>query len=153
MSKNRTYIIVLIGVLLIIFNISGCKKKNDPTPKEQKISSLAFTWKATQVSLDGYDVSSYFNGFTLTISSDYTYSTTGGNSPNPWPTSGVWSFTKNTDGSLNLDKVMRDDGLEILIQEINNTSLELSFTHDASMHQSGRTEGISGVYNFTFTNQ
>lgn len=154
--NNGMLIILVIPLMIILLSTSGCKKDDDPSPAEVQTTALSSTWvigSSGFVTLDGSDVTSYFSQFELDILADYSYSTIGGNKPNPWPASGKWSFLENSDGSLNLNKLVRDDGLEITIEELTSSTLRISFIHNESVHQSGRTDGVSGLYVFSLTNQ
>jgi len=129
---------------------------SDPPLNSWRPTKLSKTWVLntgnTGVSLDGVDVSSWFSQFSLTFNTDFTFTSSNNNSPNPWPTSGTWSFAKNADGSANLRQIVRGDGLVINIDTFSDTVLIFSFQFDDSTHSSGREEGVTGVYIFNLTN-
>lgn len=147
---------LLISALVSMLWFEACKDKNSPSPEAQQSGLLSKTWQVGSdglVTLDGNDVTSYFSSFQLTIVSDMSYTTTGGNSPSPWPVSGTWGFVQNTDGSINLNQIVRNDGLVVVIEELTETRLRLSFIHDELVHDNGRSEAVSGEYVFSLENQ
>lgn len=131
------YALIAAGLLL-----SGCKK-NDPNPQEEQIKALAGTWSLSSVVNDGSDVTTQYQQFTLTLTTDKTYSTTNGG--NPWPASGTFDFP---DGVVT-DRVIRDDNVTVTISEVSATLLVLSF--NVNSVGSGTAAGITGSFTFTLT--
>ena len=153
--KKLGYLLSSALLLSILFTI-GCKKDGgDETPEyELRLQEMATTWTATDVQLDGDNVTDGFSGFTLTVTNAYGYSASGATrSPQPWPASGTWDFDGAGTDNVNINKVIRDDGLEISIDAISESSLILSFNFVEGTHDSGRTEAVSGNWTFTFAAQ
>ena len=163
-GKQRIFYLLPFILLLII---SGCKKKKEPSPEsggltqaeKDQIALLSQTWtmssKQSMVTLDGQDISSQFPNFTLTVTSDFRHSTTGRSTTfSVWPASGTWEFAKNSDGTSDISRIIRSDGIEVSIDLVNSTSIILSFSYltaSASLDgsNSGRLEGIEGSYIFS----
>jgi len=81
------------------------------------------------VTLDGNDRSADWAGFTLTLG-DKSYTTSSSSAPEVWPASGTWEFGKNADNSVNVNVLVRDDGVEIQ-NSVTESSLTLQFTYTA----------------------
>ena len=138
--------ILLLATLPIT---QSCKDpgQGTPTAEEQQIEKLTKTWTVESVTFGGSeDRTTDWSGFTLTVTGNQGYSTTNAFSPGPWPASGTWSFA-TTGGTADINKVLRDDGLEIAIT-VSATSLTMTFTYDDTTHQGGRTEAVNGEYVF-----
>lgn len=143
-------LILLVSALISMFWFEACKDKAI-SPEAQQANLLSSTWyigNEGTVRINGNDVTSYFSDFQLTIISDKSYSTMGSNTPSPWPTAGTWEFVQNSDGNMILNKIIRNDGLVMVIEELTETSLTLSFVHDELVHESGRNESVTGEYLF-----
>jgi len=148
---------VLIIFLFTILTCLGCKDDDTPVvdPIQERIELLAKTWvpnTGSAVTVDGIDVSSEFNGFTLTFTESFGYLTTnvGPNFTDVWPASGTWSFAINSDGSSNINMIERD-GISITINSINASSLRISFVF-LTARASGNA-GIEGSYVFDLVSQ
>ena len=128
-------------VLLIVTTLAGCKKDEGVDLQEQRIDELSATWQVNNVINDATDVTDQFTGFTLTIEA-LTFTTQNGG--NAWPSSGNYSFASGT-----VDKIIRNDGVEVAIDEITDTSLVLSF--QVSSLPGGRAAGITGNFTFSLT--
>ena len=148
--KTYKIILTVIGLAFLLW-FQACKKNDEPSAEDIQLEMLSATWKVGSegsVLLDDSEVTEYFTDFSLTVNTDYTYVTTGAGTPNPWPSSGDWSFVQNSDGTLNLNKVVRDDGLLIAVELLTETKLKLSFFHDETIHFTGRSSSVSGEYVF-----
>jgi len=129
--------------------LAGCKGggNGDPSAEEEQLKKLTKTWTTESVTFGGNeDRTTDWSQFTLTVTGTKGYSTTGAFSPGPWPTSGTWDFAQNGD-VVNINKVIRDDGLEVAIT-VTETSLTMTFTYDEATHQGSRTEAVNGEYVF-----
>lgn len=145
--QNR-YIIYMALIAYLFIN-TGCNKSTvDPTPDPlqvqlEKLMNGNSSWgiKGGSVVKDGYDVTSQFSGFTLTLG-EFTY-TTQNSLASAWASSGTWQFSNNDP-----NKIMRKDGVLIDIT-LNNNQLILKF--NVSGLTGGRVTGINGYYTFTLT--
>lgn len=134
--------IVLIGIVTVI----GCKDDSDPTPSEleQQLDALmngGSNWVLGNdgVIKDGFDVTSQFAGFKLTIGNK-TYSTENGLSP-VWETSGTWDFQND-----NPNLVLRDGETSITLS-LSGGNLTMTFMAEGAT-TGGRTKSVSGEYQF-----
>jgi hypothetical protein len=134
----QAVITLLLVVTTLIFN--GCKKGDDPDPAVEKFKQLSGVWRLGTITNDGLDVTTQYIDFTLTINPDKTFVTTNGN--NPWPDSGTLEFTGN-----DLDRWLRNDGIEITIQNATTSSLVLSMTQSSIAN--GRESGVTGQFIFS----
>ena len=145
---NNKHIISLVLIGLIAFSF-GCEPKTvDPaksTDLELQLEALmnnntAWGLNGGTVVKDGFDVSSQFDGFALSIG-EFTY--TSQNSLNTaWPSAGSWEFIND-----NPNKILRSDGVEITVN-ITASKLVLSYTVS---NIGGKASGINGNYEFTLT--
>jgi hypothetical protein len=144
--KNRYIIHIAIASLLILS--VGCKKKTtDPDPEptllELQLKALqneGRAWGITggSVTKDGYDVSSQFNGFTLSFG-EFTYTTQNG-LVSAWPGSGTWKFSNKGP-----NKIERDDGI---VMGVNLTNNNLTLKYTVSGKSGGKVKGIEGEFTF-----
>ncbi|MTI40896.1 hypothetical protein [Fulvivirga lutimaris] len=142
--------ISIIGIGFIIW-FQSCKQNEDPSTQEILTNKISTSWTVGNngsVMLDDNDVTSYFSDFNLTIFSDNTFTTTGNISPSPWPLNGTWNYVKSSDGVVDLNKLVRDDGLIMTIELQNDSSLIISFMHDEAIHNTSRIQAITGEYVF-----
>lgn len=137
-SLSLAFFACIITALLY----SGCKKDN-PNPQEEQIKAMAGTWSLSSVTNDGSDVTTQYQQFTLTLTTDKTYSTTNGG--NPWPAAGTFDFPNETV----TDRVTRDDNVVITITEVTTSRLVLNFSINSV--GSGSAAGITGSFTFTLT--
>ena len=113
------------------------------------------TWSVTEVIFNGSeDRTSTWAGFTIThtttggVGGTHSYSSVNGVSGGPWPSGGSWEFGGTVDNP-NINKIIRDDSLEIAIT-VNDTELTMTFIFDNNIHQRGRIAAVNGEYTFTF---
>ena len=148
--ETKKYILY-ITLILIGLVVESCKKDEDPSPVDLRKNELSATWEVGidgSVILDNNNVTSYFSDFALTVNTDFSYSTVGLTTPNPWVLEGSWEFASDTDGNVDLNKIVRDDGLIVTIGNLSDYDLQLSFIHDASVHLTGRISNVTGQYTF-----
>ncbi|HNP17479.1 MAG TPA: hypothetical protein PKL31_03505 [Fulvivirga sp.] len=143
---------LVIGLCTVFILLNGCKSSDDPVaidPFAQQTTLLENNgkpWISSGGSIikDGYDVSSQFNGFKLSISGNQ-YSTVN-SLKDVWGTQGSWSYHDN-----NINVLERNDGVLLTIKLINN-ELTITFT-DPKGSSGGSLEGISGDYIFELVSE
>ena len=139
--------VVIINLLLIILALTSCGG-GDPTPTpvskqdEVKAKLTSPTWKMQSVTVDGADKTTLYKDLTLKFTASGFTSTNGGAI---WPASGTWTFT-NEEATA----IKRDDGLEVALQEVTDTSLKLAMTWSKTTLGPGRVESVSGKHVFSF---
>ncbi len=150
--KKIAYMISAV-VLILTTSLIACKDDDDPSALEIETNKITDNWvingDAAAVTLDDYDVSGSFEGFEVVIKSDKTFETIGSPDADLWPTSGTWTFLKNSDGSFNFTKVIRNDGIEMQVMTITATQLILKFQFEAPS-VNGKSDGVSAEYVFKF---
>ncbi len=136
---NTALLLMIISVLLI----QACKK-DDPIPETERVKDLlkANTWKIQSVTVNNTNQDELFTGLTLSFTEN-SYSTTNGGVV--WPSSGNWQFTDAT-----AMKIKRSDNMELIIEEISTTSLELSLTWVSGSIGQGKVESVAGKHIFKF---
>jgi hypothetical protein len=139
MKKMIQYIFVFLMLSIVMM---ACK--DDPTPEEQFLKRISAQWDAstTGVTLDDVAVNGAFSGFSLTLTDQSAFTTVNGNAP-VWPASG--SFTlKRTSTTVGFNLV-RNDGVEITIDQLTDTKMVLKFQYQG---KASRTVSVSGNYVF-----
>lgn len=139
------YILSIIAIVTV-FTLTNCDSgPDDPEPaiteEEKQLSRLAKTWIPGTVTYAGDVITEDFDGFTLNITKNKTYTvagTMGGFDYEPFKNAGTWDFK---DGDLNLMK--RNDGVEMTVLVTDDT-LELTFD---MAEENGRIAGL-GSYKF-----
>lgn len=138
-------------ILIISFSTyMGCKKKGtDPQPdpladRLEELVNNGSSWEASKVMKDGYDVTSQFDGFVLTIG-EFTYTTVNG-LESAWPVLGSWAFYENDPSTI-----LRDDNILIDVS-ISGETMILTFSI-SDLPSGGRLLGINGSYEFTLISQ
>lgn len=130
----------MIGLLLL--TLPSCK--DDPTEEEIFLGKVAAAWvpSTTGVELDNVPVNKVFSGFVLTVTDQAAFTTTNGNSP-IWAASGKFTLKKvTTTAGFNL---MREDGVEVFIDQMTDAKLVLRFQY---VGQPGRLGSVGGEYVF-----
>ena len=139
--------IVLAFTLIGIVSLTACGGGDTPAPvvdpTQEIIDALTKTWSVSSVTLDNTDVTTDWNGFTLTFDSSKGYSATALNAESilVWPASGSYSFPN----ANNTNQILRNDGVEITLSNVTETSATLSFQITG---RNGRTEGLIGQWVF-----
>lgn len=146
-----------IGLVVFTFllSVSGCKSDDSDSLSEEQIrlSELAGRWGPADdrfVTLDNEDVSSFYQNFSLVLDNKKNFSSSNGNSP-VWPASGTFEF-EMANGSPDLNRVIRNDGVAINIIELSGDVLRIEFFFDTSS-AGGRKMGVSGLYSFELSLQ
>jgi hypothetical protein len=133
-------LLMIAGVMLI----SSCEKKAEISVADVvKAKLTASTWNLKSVDVSGKDQTSVYKGLTLAFTATSFTTTNGGT---VWPVTGTWEF-KTPDATA----IVRDDKLEVTIQEVTETSLKLALTWSKNTFTSGRVEAVSGAHVFTFS--
>lgn len=139
--KNRnmksTLLKVVVSVLaLAAISFSGCNG-DEPTVQEKTEALLVSAeWNKPVVTVDGVVQSDLYSDFTIKFIKG-TYTSAGGGPL--WPTSGAWVFKDEAATTLLLDGKM-----EVRINEITETSLELEVQNENTTFISGRMNSIKG---------
>jgi len=158
--KNSTLFTFLFLALIVV--VTSCKDDAPqlPDPSEERTALLARTWivdvaNPPAVTLDGADISGDFQTFVLTLTTSFTYSTSGGSPTfDVWQPSGSWGYATNADGSANLNSLILDGTLQVDIDNVSETALQLSFDFSLSKAaHGGRFIGVEGRYIFKFVAQ
>ena len=138
-----TNFVKIFSLLIIVFSNTRCTKEIAPPLSDQVKSQLSFKmWKINNVSVDGVDITSAYQNFTIQFTGN-NYTTNDGGVV--WPSSGTWVFTD----SKKANSITRSpDGLIITIDEITSSSLALKFTWDKTTY-GGRVNSVSGQYVFS----
>jgi len=123
--------------------LAGCKE-DEVVLETDRVRKLltANTWTMQSMTVDGIDKTASYAGLTLKF--DNTHFTTTQGSP-VWPASGLWTFAEDS-GTI----IVRDDDVEMTIQEINTDKLVLAFTWTETTLGPGRLSSTSGEHVFTF---
>ena len=118
-----------------------------PSLEELRIQELTASWAVNTVINDNQNVTDQFSGFTLTVTSELTFSTTNGG--NAWPAQGTFEFPTD-----DLDFILRDDNINMSIGSISETTLSLIFQINDVRGTASGTEGITGqfIFNLNKTN-
>ena len=132
MLKQSLPYIFSFSAMMALMLCASCKKSStDPQPDLLTKKN----WAITTVAVDGVDKTSLFANMTLTFS-DKTYTTTNGGGA--WPASGTWAYSTNS-----TTVIVRNDGLQITIDELTATKLKLSFDWAKSTF-GGRIHSVGG---------
>ncbi len=147
--KNITYIISIL-LLSSFITLIGCKDDSDPAPTELDLQLTALqnggsNWVlgSDGVLKDGFDVTSQFTEFKLTIGA-FTF-TTENSLSGAWPASGTWEFVND-----NPNQILRSDGVQMTVS-LSDNNLTLTFTGAGS--SGGRTESVDGEYQFRLVSE
>src|SRR6478609_1777892 len=139
-SYKRKVVLAFLAVVTLatLIHLSGCTTGGgDPTPapvskqEEVKAKLMSPTWKMQSVMVDGTDKTSIYKDLSLKFTTSGFTSTNGGA---VWPATGTWSFTDE-----NATAVKRDDGLEVQLQEVTDSSLKLALTWSKTTLGPGRS--------------
>lgn len=160
MKKISNFLAALVFVSLVIF-ISCTKDSGTPEvdPQQNQSELMVGTWtvNANLVVYEEGNPDVSWDGMTLTISNvaEGTGGIWGGNYATSnvptdfgavWPGNGTWAFADDT----TIDDVVRNDGVTIEVATASATSLRLEFDIPDT---GGRTSGIAGSWDMTFTKQ
>jgi hypothetical protein len=142
MKKNRIlYLTVSVVAIAMMAFLSRCgKHEESATSINRKILS-SHDWKLQSLTVDGVDKTSMYPGMTLSFTAT-SYSSSNGTPV--WPQIGTWSFPGGTDATT----ILRDDQIEVHVDQIRDDHLELSLTWNKDTFGSGRTSSIRGRHTY-----
>ncbi|MGK7388915.1 MAG: hypothetical protein ACNS60_01135 [Candidatus Cyclobacteriaceae bacterium M2_1C_046] len=167
--KKLNYL--FLSVIAVVFLTLVSCGDDDPgvTPIEAVKERLAGTWAVdasnttskvlfgTEDRTDGYtNFALTFNLSGLDIPGG-SYTTTLVDEPDPWPSSGTWTFTNPdniTDPAATTFQITRGDGVVIDVN-LTETTLELNFSYDQSVHagDDNRIKAVDGEWTFVLVKQ
>lgn len=127
--------IALIGLTCLAF-LNGCKG-TDPEPDFLTNK----TWSIQSVHVDDIDKTTLFSNMKLAFT-DGDYTTINGG--DTWPASGTWAYASGS-----TTKIIRDNELEIAIEELTNAQLTLTLQW-AKTTFGGRVGSVQGKNVFVF---
>lgn len=141
---KNIYKLVIILFIANLCLLSGCKK-DEVQPETERIKGLLTSgnWQIQSVLVNNTDQTASFAGLELSFT-DTGYSTTNGGAV--WPASGTWTFVNESS-----TKIVRNDGLEITLIEVTQTTLKLSLVNPTSTIGTGRLSSVAGEHQFNFT--
>jgi hypothetical protein len=141
--KRYLIYISMLALTALLF-VSSCSKDH-PDPVADATKRLTDgTWTLVSVTGGGgTDQTALFQGMTLQFT-ETTYTTTHGGVV--WPASDTWTFEQGVPTAIR-----RGDGVLMNINAFQETQFVLSFSWDKTILSGGRTNGLIGQYNFTFT--
>jgi hypothetical protein len=133
---------IFAGCLVVV--LSHCSKDNPSPAEEKKITELLTSgaWKIQSVHIDGVPHDELFEDLNLTFTATG-FTATNGDAV--WPSSGTWDFTDKTATSFT-----RNDGIEVVIEEITDSRLVLSLMWAETLLGGGRVKSIEGENVFEF---
>jgi hypothetical protein len=147
MTPMKKYFVFLTTAILLscVIGFSSCDPKG---PDESEVNPnlallTAATWRVNDVTVDGVNQNSLFDGFTLKFNNG-TFTSTNG-AP-VWPASGTWSFDSGSNTNIT-----RGDGKALTITSINASTLVFTLEWDETTFEGGRSSSISGAHVFTLT--
>ncbi len=134
----------LMLVILTVFLLTTSSCKDGPTDEEILLKKISLAWKSssTGVQFDGKDVNGVFKDFAITFTESKTYTTTAGNAP-VWPASGKFTLKSNSSGAG--FSLLRDDGVEVTVDQLTDTKLVLKFNY---VGKASRVKSVSGGFVF-----
>lgn len=136
---------VLLSGLLFISSC-GDDETPPPDPAADRLAELAIkTWALQSATRNSVAITE-FDGMSLSVSENRTYSVSGGDFAPVWPASGDFDFGGTADNP-DVNTIVRSDGVSVSITGITDTSLTLEFTFTSP---TTRTTGVDGDYEFVF---
>jgi hypothetical protein len=151
----------LLTILLVVVAgafIAGCDG-DDPSKsdEESQLDKLRGVWNIQSVDNDGVDRSDEYPAMTVTISGTYTeggtynYTSDADEWPSvsPWKAVDTWKFKS---GSIPTNIVRQSDLLDMTYTLSNSDqTLTILFEYSGPGFNNGRTESVSGEWEFVFT--
>lgn len=139
---------VLTNLFIAVLFITSCNKETVLTIEDEQQAIMdelsSNPWKAIAVERDDVDVTSEYQNFELTITSQNKYSTRHGGLS--WPATGTLTFDDQSK-----DILKRDDGISVnlKLESDPDKTLHLSFQMEHSSYSNGKTTSLKGDYHFT----
>lgn len=138
MKKIISY---LLGAMIVI--TASCDgDKNEAGPDVQALLTNG-TWKMNTLVIDGVTNNDLFKNLTVSFT---TSGFTATNGEPVWPASGTWTFV-----SAEQKAVKRNDGVEVTVDAVSETTLTLKLNWSKSTLGGGREASIQGNHTFTFS--
>ncbi len=142
---QKATVVFFIAMAAVMVHLSGCGGDPAPSKQEEVTAKLtAATWEMQDVTVDGTDKTSVYEGLDISFTATGFTTTNGGAI---WPATGTWSFT-----DANATAITRNDGLTVTLLEVTDTSLTLALTWSKTTLGPGRTGSVSGQHVFSFGN-
>lgn len=143
-SMNKMRLDKKFGLLIIVLSTTFSCGEDAPLKEEQRITNLLSVdnWAVNRVQVDGQDKSNLFVDFSLRFNKDKTYTTTG--TTPVWPRSGTWNF-KDVNNPIT---IVREDGLEVLINSLTESKLELELVWEKTTISGGKEMSVRGRHVF-----
>src|SRR5688572_12373818 len=113
----------LVVTVCLIATLSNCSKGDEASPSEvQQVTEVltAGAWNIQSVFVDHVAHDELFQDLKLTFTAN---GFTAINGASVWPSNGTWQFTDQTATAF-----VRGDGIEVMINEINDRKLVLTLT-------------------------
>lgn len=134
----------IVGIMMAL--MAACRK-DDPTPsaEEQQFARLEGMWHASQVLVDGVDISSQYADFYINFFRDgaaLKMSVSNGSYAFPLSVD-TWKFSTGSAAG----KITRGDGVEMKVT-FSESTLTLEFT---VVDAGGRVSGLEGSFRFVLT--
>lgn len=143
-----------IALILLIGLQISCKKNKDADPRTQETiatEALVSTWVVAgggSVSVDGTDITSDYNGFSISfMSSDdiNTFTVTNGGYAFP-VAADTWNFANTTFTSI-------ERGSDLVVMDAIQTDTQLTLNFLTPEPGSGRVAGLFGAFEFVLVKQ
>lgn len=139
--NKKLLVICFLATALLTLSTCGRGGDDDPGLTDQEIQEqlLVKNWTLEEGSilLDGSDVSSVYDGFTMNIQGG-TFTTT--NAGDLFPASGTWQWAGESD-----TRILTGRGKEISLVRLDESTLEFIFLKTTGNSRSG----VSGNYHIT----
>jgi len=141
----KTHLTAMVFFLCLFLVIYSCKDPVEPPvvdpPETERIGKLlqgsGTPWGIQSVKVDDVVLDLYKN-LNVSFTADGKYTSTNGGKV--WPASGTWQF-KNDEAKA----IIREDGLEITIDDITEKGLTISFTRAGGTEfEDGRNKAVGG---------
>jgi hypothetical protein len=141
----RIRISIYMTLLLASLLMHCSEEDSAPSAKSKFKARLQGTWTLEEAWVGDVAVTDAFPDMSIFIEKN-TFVTAHAVDP-IWPAAGVFELEKTTLGDQPF-LIRRDDGVEMLINDITETTLVLQFSFTS---ETARPQGVSGDYTFTFS--
>jgi hypothetical protein len=135
-------------LISLLVTIAGCKKDDlSLTPEQKKVNELAYTWQATNVTLNDTFIQGY-DDFSLNLTDKLTYTVSGGPNNLPFPPLGSWELGTNITNEIIIDS--KNTRIKAQFSLDSNSNLTVEFNYSGSGFVNGRINELDGSWAFTF---